>query len=254
MSYDNNFVAGLEWLWGEGFLSPGGPELIADILHGTDLTGKTVLDFGCGIGGIDQLLVSSYGASKVIAVDVVDSLLERARAEALRYGLSDRIEYRQIEVGALEFEDGAFDAVFSKDAIVHVADKQQMVSEFFRILRNDGVLVGSDWLGSETTRASEQVKEWLDYSKLDFHFCTSIELQNLLQAVGFERIQSRDRNAWYRAAVREEINRVSGANGLDFAKRFGREQAVMRLESSTLKMKVVDAGELRPTLFRAIKP
>ena len=35
--YTEEFVAGLEWIWGEGFLSPGGPEEVAAILNGLDL-------------------------------------------------------------------------------------------------------------------------------------------------------------------------------------------------------------------------
>ncbi len=254
MSYDDNFVAGLEWLWGEGFLSPGGPETIADILDETSLVDQSVLDFGCGIGGIDRLLVERHGASKVVAVDVVDSLLERARADAAKFGLADRIEYRRIDSGSLNFVDGEFDVVFSKDSIIHIPDKQKIFNEFFRVLRKAGVLVGSDWLGSETTRFSERVKRWLDFSELDFHFCTADELEDYLRSAGFECTFLRDCNAWYRDAVREEIARVSGANQLQFIQLFGEQQAVERLESSRLKMKVVDAGELRPTLFRAVKP
>ncbi len=44
--YDDDFVAGLEWVRGEGFLSLGGPEEIAAITRGLDLAGKRLLDIG----------------------------------------------------------------------------------------------------------------------------------------------------------------------------------------------------------------
>ncbi len=254
MSYDDSFVAGLEWLWGEGFLSPGGPAYISDILSETDLTDRTVLDFGCGIGGIDRLLVTKYGALRVLGLDVVDTLIKRARNDAEKYQLSDRLEFKQIESEDLEFEDETFDVVISKDAIVHLPEKQMIVNEFYRILRRKGVLVGSDWLGNDATHTSERVREWLDFSKLDFHFCTALELEEYFRLAGFESVQTRDRNVWYQSAVREEINRVSGVNRVEYVKRFGEKQAETRFKSSTLKMKVVDAGEMRPTLFRAVKP
>ncbi len=254
MSYDEKFVAGLEWLWGEGFLSPGGPEYVADILQGTDLMNRSVLDFGCGIGGIDRLLITEYGASKVVGVDVIESLLDRARSDAERCGLSARIEYQLIEPGPLVFEDAQFDAVFSKDSIIHLPAKPMIYAEFFRVLRPGGMLAGSDWLGSAETGDSERVKAWLDFSQLDFHFCTADELQGYLHTIGFESIHLRDRNAWYRKAVREEIDQVSGANREAFERKFGKLQTDARVQSSTLKMKVVDAGEMRPTLFRAVKP
>ena len=61
-------------------------------------------------------------------------------------------------------------------------------------------------------------------------------------------------NFRYKQSVRDEIATVSGENRNKFIEMFGEEQADTRLRSSTLKMNVVDAGELRPTIFRARKP
>ena len=48
--YDDQVVARLQLLWGEGFLSPGGAGEVTEMLRGIDLSGKRVLDLGCGIG------------------------------------------------------------------------------------------------------------------------------------------------------------------------------------------------------------
>ncbi|MCH6565043.1 MAG: hypothetical protein IH811_04115 [Proteobacteria bacterium] len=40
--YTNEFAAGLELMWGEGFLSPGGPEEVGLIVHGGNLKCSTV--------------------------------------------------------------------------------------------------------------------------------------------------------------------------------------------------------------------
>ena len=57
LHYPDSFINALQAIWGDGFLSPGGPEEIAAMLDGNDLTGLSVLDIGCGVGGIDCLLV-----------------------------------------------------------------------------------------------------------------------------------------------------------------------------------------------------
>ena len=41
----------LKTVWGEGFLSPGGTDEIDEVLNGIDISGKTILDIGCGCGG-----------------------------------------------------------------------------------------------------------------------------------------------------------------------------------------------------------
>lgn len=61
--YHPRLIGMLEAIWGEGFLSPGGPEEVARLVAGSDLAGKAVLDIGCGAGGIDIALVRSHGAA-----------------------------------------------------------------------------------------------------------------------------------------------------------------------------------------------
>ena len=48
---------------------------MARLLEGMDLTGKSVMDIGCGAGGIDVLLVGTHGAGYVTGIDVEDTVL-----------------------------------------------------------------------------------------------------------------------------------------------------------------------------------
>jgi len=75
-----------------------------------------------------------------------------------------------------------------------------------------------------------------------------------LEAAGFAGVELRDRNEWYRRAVREELALVSGKNLERLAKVVGEEAARHRLASSTAKLEVVDRGELRPVHMRGRKP
>ncbi len=254
MAYDRLFIAGLEWLWGKGFLSPGGADEVSEILRATDLTGKTVLDIGCGIGGIDQLLVAQHGARKVVGIDVEFELIQRAIADARESGLESRIEYIAVAEGPLNFSGSRFDIVFSKDSIVHVKDKPALFREVFRVLRGGGVFVGSDWLTGEDLDETPAMREWLEIIGLEFALSHSSLLHSQLLEAGFEDVRLRDRNRWYRQAVRDEIARINGAGRTAFEAVVGVERAEHRFKSSSAKCKVVDEGGLRPTHFRAIKP
>ena len=251
--YGDTFVAGLEWMWGEGFLSPGGADEVARIVAGAPIAGARVLDVGCGLGAIDLLLVERFGAAHVTGIDVEAPLVARAAARVEAAGLSHRISIRKVSPGPFPFDDGAFDVVFSKDSMIHIPDKPALYAEVHRVLAPGGWMLVSDWFGNglEPTRA---MREWLDAVGLTFSLESIEASAALVEACGFVDVEWRDRNAWYAQAVAEEIATLSGENYPRLAERLGAEAAAQRLESSTRKKAAVDSGELRPGHLRARKP
>ena len=251
--YGDTFVAGLEWMWGEGFLSPGGADEVARIVAGAPIAGARVLDVGCGLGAIDLLLVERFGAAHVTGIDVETPLVARAAARVAAAGLSHRISIRKVSPGPFPFDDRAFDVVFSKDSMIHIPDKPALFAEVCRVLAPGGWMLVGDWFGNglEPTRA---MREWLDAVGLTFTL-ESIEASAALAAEGgFVDVQWQDRNAWYAEAMAEEIAALSGENYPRLVERLGAVAAAQRLESSTKKKAVVDGGELRPGHLRARKP
>lgn len=251
--YGDAFVAGLEWMWGEGFLSPGGADEVARIVAGAPIEGARVLDVGCGLGAIDVLLVERFGAAHVTGIDVEARLVARAQARADAAGMADRISIRKVSPGPLPFEDGVFDVVFSKDSMIHVPDKPALYAEVHRVLVPGGWMVVGDWFGNgrEPTRA---MREWLDAVGLTFTLESIEASAKLVEACGFTDVDGVDRNAWYAEAIADEIATLSGENYPRLVERLGAGAAARRLESSTKKKAVVDGGELRPGHLRARKP
>ncbi len=210
-----------------------------------------MLDFGCGLGGIDVLLATVHGAGGVVGIDIEPDLVERARETVRRAGVGERVELQLVEPGPLPFEDGSFDVVFSKDSIIHVADKPALYADLARVLRPGGIFVGSDWLRGGDGPQSAAMRDWLDYVGLTFAMRSAEEMCAEIEAAGFEQVRTRDRNEWYREEVRREIEAVEGERGRALAELAGAEAAARRLRSSTLKLEVVERGELRPTHFHA---
>ena len=251
--YGETFVAGLEWMWGEGYLSPGGEAEVARIVAGAPIEGARVLDVGCGLGAIDVLLVERFGAAHVTGIDVEAPLVAKATARVEAAGLADRVSIRMVAPGPFPFEDAAFDVVFSKDSMIHIPDKPALYDEVHRVLAPGGWMVVGDWFGNglEPTPA---MREWLDAVGLTFTL-VSIEASAALAAeCGFVDVQWQDRNAWYAETMVGEIAALSGEHYPHLVERLGAEAAAQRLESSTKKKVVVDGGELRPGHLRARRP
>src|SRR5882724_400123 len=108
-AYDDALVALLELVWGEGYMSPGGPDEIRAIVDGVDLAGKAVLDLGCGTGGVTTFLAETYGPASIVGIDIDRGLIERARKRAAKAGLGGSVTFRTVMPGPLPFADASFD-------------------------------------------------------------------------------------------------------------------------------------------------
>ncbi len=250
--YSKEFLRGLEWIWGEGFMSPGGAAEVVAILKDIDISGKHVLDIGCGIAGIDILLVKEHGAAHVTGIDIEASLVEEGRARVDKAGLTSQIDLQVVTSGKLPFDSNTFDMVFTKDSLIHVEDKSEIYSELHRVLNEGGYLAMSDWFGS-VQQASPEFEEWLRIVQLDFKMGTIEVAKELIESIGFEVVEFEDRNHWYQDEIKNELATMQGENYQKLVKVFGEEAAEQRLASSLAKEVIIQQGHLRPGHIRARK-
>jgi phosphoethanolamine N-methyltransferase len=245
--YGGGFKVALQHLWGDGFLSPGGPDEVAAMIDGVAVEGCSILDIGSGLGACAVLLATQFGATEVLGIDVEAHLIEDATQRAEAAGLSDRVRFQLVEPGPIPLEDNSFDIVFTKDAIVHIPDKAAFYREVNRVLKPGGAFVGSDWLRGGPDTATERAMAWLNGLHLEFELQNIDQLRASLTEAGFENLRLVDRNQWYLEEIEYELAAVTGERYDELAERIGTEQADYRRESSQAKKWAVADGFLRPT-------
>ena len=250
--YDDDFVAALEMVWGEGYLSPGGEEEVSRIVADTDLSGKHVLDIGCGAGGIDLVLAEKFGAARVTGIDTEKSLIDKCQARAMQSSVSDQLEFVHVVPGPLPFSDGYFDVVFSKDSLIHIEDKLSICAEVFRVLKPGGVFIASDWMRGNGP-VSEELQTYIDLEDLGFGMGSLDDYQNALENSGFASTRFVDRNAWYTREARREHQRLSGELYNRLVATVGQELTDHEINTWKAMRKVLEKGDLRPTHWRAVK-
>lgn len=252
--YDEDLIAFLGELWGDGYMSPGGPEEVARILDGVDLTGKTVLDIGCGSGGVTVDLVRRHGAGRVIGIDVEADVCAASRTRVEAAGLGDRIEIRQVEPGTFPLDDASLDIVFSKDSIIHVPNKEWLASEAFRVLRPGGWFVASDWLISHDGEPTPEMAHYIETEDLGFAMASPNRYRKALEAAGFVEVKLINRNLWYRDQARAELARLTGPGRAAFEEIVGAEEVDIQINTWKTMLPLVDSGEHCPHFFRGRKP
>lgn len=113
-----------------------------------------VLDVGTGTGFFAVLLAQA--GHRVEGVDLTPAMLEEARALAARRGLD--IVFREMDAQALDYEDGCFDAVISRNLTWTLPDPERAYGQWFRVLKPGGVLLNFDanWYRYLWDRGAEQ--------------------------------------------------------------------------------------------------
>ena len=252
--YDDLHIAFLEDLWGEGFLSPGGAEEAARVLDGLEVKGKRILDIGCGSGAIAVMLVRDLGAAHVTGIDVEAPVCAAATRRADQAGLSDRITIREVTPGPFDFPDQTFDIVYSKDSIIHIPDKEALAREVFRILKPGGWFAASDWLIAHDDTPSPEMQAYIKAEALDFAMASPARYRRALEQAGFADIALKNRNPWYRAVARDELDRLSGSENARLSARYGKDFIDGQIATWQAMTAVLESGQHCPHHLRGRRP
>ncbi|OCW58000.1 SAM-dependent methyltransferase [Hoeflea olei] len=252
--YDDTAIRFLEALWGEGFLSPGGPDEVRRVVDHLDFAGKRVLDIGCGSGGITLFLACEYAPAEIVGYDVEQPVIDVASRRAKEQGLDRVARFVRGEPGPLPFPVESFDIVFSKDALIHVADKERLFQDIFRLLKPGGQFAASDWLTSHDGEPSAAMKTYLAAEGLSFGMASAARYAAAMRDAGFVDVATVNRNGWYREVARGELERLKGPLYAPVAAAVGADYVDKNIRTWSAMQTVLDSGEHCPTHVFGTRP
>jgi ubiquinone/menaquinone biosynthesis C-methylase UbiE len=118
-----------------------------------------MLDLGTGPGHVPVLVCAAIPDARVVGIDLSRNMLVHAERRRAASAWPERIELRLADAKQLDFEDAAFDAVFSNTILHHIPDPVPFLREARRVLRPGGALLVRDLFRPESAeRVAELVQ------------------------------------------------------------------------------------------------
>jgi 2-polyprenyl-6-hydroxyphenyl methylase / 3-demethylubiquinone-9 3-methyltransferase len=162
------------------------PVRLEFIRHQVDISGRRVLDVGCG-GGILSEALAGAGAL-VTGIDADPGAIAAASAHAEAQGLA--VEYQATAIE--DFEAPPFDVITCMELLEHVEDPQLLITHCVRLLRPGGFLLVSTinrtpkaWFTAVI--AAEYILRLLPRQTHDYHrFIKPAELAGMGRQAGLE--------------------------------------------------------------------
>jgi len=150
--------------------------------------GESVLDVGCGTGGVTipaKLQVGKNGTAT--GIDPASEMIAIARRKANRAGLE--IDFRVGVIESLPFSDESFDAVTSSLMMHHLPQPLQVkgLAEIQRVLKPGGRLLVADMMRPGPSFLSRLITVLMHHGH-SMEFGVE-DLLGLLKGAGFEEIQ-----------------------------------------------------------------
>ena len=102
----------------------------------------TVLDVGCGFGGLLSEIDARHTGMSLTGINVDPRQLEICHT--LRTAADNALRWQEADACSLPYEDASFDRVFCVEAMFHFASRRTFLSEVARVLNPGGRLIASD--------------------------------------------------------------------------------------------------------------
>lgn len=116
--------------------------------------GGVVLDLPVGIGRMFPYYASRLRPERVIAVDLAEGMVRRARKSAAAVGLERRTDFLAADVASLPLEDASVDSILTEGGFHHFPDRVAAMSELMRVLRPGGAIAGYALVAGENRRGT----------------------------------------------------------------------------------------------------
>jgi len=252
--YSRNGILRYEKIFGHTFVSTGGFSTTDEFCGNLPLKpGMKVLDIGCGTGGSAFYLARKYGV-EVLGIDLSQNMLDIAnehKAE-MEESVQNLVKFRFLDATKAVFPSDHFDMMYSRDAIMHIADKDKLYTNVFKWLKPKGFVLVSEYINGPNN--PNHPEDYIKYLiNRGYQLETLQGYADVLTRSGFENVEKVDLSKKFISILNQEMKTFQGMKA-DFEKEFSANDYTDLMEGWKIKIVRINAGDQAWGLFKAVKP
>jgi 2-polyprenyl-3-methyl-5-hydroxy-6-metoxy-1,4-benzoquinol methylase len=149
-----------------------------------DVTGKSILDIGCG-SGVYSVDFARRGARRVVGIDFSAKMLEIARAEAQRFNVQDRCQFVQGDFRDTEFSE-RFDISIAMGVFDYLAEPEPFIQRMAGV--TDGLVLAS-FPRPSLIRGSLRKLRYLLSGRGSVRYYDEASMRAVVAAAGFASVE-----------------------------------------------------------------
>lgn len=247
--YTRNSILRYEVIFGQDHISPGGEKSAEEFCALLQLKkGQKVLDVGCGIGGSAFHCVRKYGV-EVTAIDLSSNMIAIAKERQAEYGI-DKARFDVADASTVQYGKEEFDAIFSRDTILHIEKKDLLFKQFYKWLKPGGHLMITDYVCGPQEGHSDEFKRYV--TQRGYHLLTVPQYGKELENASFSNVQATDKTDSFMEILRNELEKFETKKE-EFLKTFSLEDYNAIVQGWNDKLRRCGKGDQKWGLFYAEK-
>jgi cyclopropane fatty-acyl-phospholipid synthase-like methyltransferase len=169
-------------IWGKDFLKPGGEQSVIDLIRPMALTGDhSVLDLGAGLGGSSRTIARETGAW-VSGYEANADLAMAAMELSKMAGMTRKAPIRALVPDKLDQKARSINAVFSKEALYKIEDKEALFTAVQETLRPHAQILLTDYIEVGSGDLSDEMEAWTTSERSPAHLWRLENYREFLEA------------------------------------------------------------------------
>lgn len=172
-------------LWGEGFVSPGGPEYILTLAKPLALNPTmSIADLGAGLGGPARTISGEFG-TWITGMERHKNLASVAAKQSEMAGFAKKAAVSHYDPETLEF-NRRYNCFFVKESTAMVAAKNRFFEKIRKSMKEGGQLLFTDFFLKSASENDPAITQWLEHEPEKLHLWTVKQMEHCLKTLNFD--------------------------------------------------------------------